>query len=212
MATLYAQSTGNWSAITWNTAANGSGSNQTPAAADTLVSNSYTVTVDANYTVTKVTNTSGGTFSLANGVTLTCTDATEGVVGDAANVGAVTMSLASPNAATLAAKVKGGDDANEYGVALSGTGQITINNTVTGGSFYGGDATGADGVNISAAGTLIVNGAVTGGPGYSARGINCGLVAATITVTGNVTGGENYSYGIYSTGAATITVTGTVMG
>ena len=119
MTTLYAQSTGNWSAITWNTAANGSGSNQTPAAADTLVSNSYTVTVDGDYTVTRVTNTGGGTFSLANGVTLTCTDATAGVVGDAANVGAVTMSLASPNAATLESKVNGGDGFKKYGVVLT---------------------------------------------------------------------------------------------
>ena len=214
MATLYAQSTGNWSAITWNTAANGSGSNQTPAAADTLVSNGYTVTVDANYTVTKVTNTGGGTFSLANGVTLTCTEATAGVVGDATNVGAVTMSLASPNAATLAAKVNGGDGANEYGVSLSGTGQITINGTVTGGTFVGTDATGADGVYISAGGTLIVNAAVTGGSGQYSKGINCGNVAATITITGNVVGSSSgyFCPAINNSGPSTITVTGTVAG
>ena len=212
MATLYAQSTGNWSAITWNTAANGSGSNQTPAEADTLVSNNYTVTVDADYTVTKVTNTGGGTFSLANGFTLTCTDATAGVVGDAANVGAVTMSLASPNAATLAAKVKGGDGANEYGVLLSDTGQITISNTVTGGSFSGAAGTGADGVYVSAAGTLIVNAAVNAGSGGYARGINCAAVAATINITGNITGTIAQAPANSGSSTSTITITGNVTG
>ena len=191
MTTLYAQSTGNWDAINWNTAANGSGSNQTPGASDTLVSNSYTVTVNGDYTVTKVTNTSGGTFTLANGVTLTCTDGTSGVLG-ASSGAAVTMSLNTPNAAYLVANVMGGGN-SQAGVLLSGTGSLTITGNVVAGSVVS-----AFGVYITAAGTLVVTGNCTGGTSchgiYTATGI-----AFVMTVTGTVTGGTNTgALGIYN--------------
>lgn len=191
MTTLYAQSTGNWDAINWNTAANGSGSNQTPAAGDTLVSNSYTVTVNGNYTVTKVTNTSGGTFTLANGVTLTCTDGTAGVVGDYANVGAVTFALTGVGeSATLISKVVGGNAAYKYGVHLTGTRTLTITGNITGGTYSGSStANSPSGVYISGAGTLIVTGNVYGGVNNSyCDGISI-YGAATLTVTGDVIGG-----------------------
>ena len=215
MTTLYAQSTGNHSEIIWNTASNGSGTNEIPTAADTLVSNSYTITIADNLTVVKVTNTGGGTFKLSNGITLTCTDGTAGVVGDASDAGAITFDLDSPNAATLAAKVLGGNGSKEWGINFMGTGQLTINGSVTGGSFSGASATGADGVYMPAAGTLIVsNGtsnAVVGGSGAYGRGVNCtAATGATITITGNVTGGG--SYALYATGAATITITGNLTG
>lgn len=224
MATLYAQADGNytsgaWSAADlWNTAANGSGSDQTPTSADTLISNAFTITIADSLTVVKVTNTGGGTFALSNGVTLTCTDGTAGVVGDASDVGAVTWSLASPNTATLAAKVLGGNGSKEWGVNFSGTGKLTINGSVTGGSFTGAEATAADGVYMSGSGTLVIaNGtstAITGGSGQYARGVNCTAVSgAVITITGNLIGGSaNYSNVLQAAGAATITVTGNLTG
>jgi hypothetical protein len=226
MATLYAQSTGNWDAINWNTAANGSGTNETPGASDTLVSNSYTVTVNGTYTVTKVTNTGGGTFTLADESHLTCTDSAAGVVGDASNAGAVTFALTGVGEeATLTAIVVGGDGSNEWGVSFTGTAQLTINGAVVGGTFAGAEATGADGVRQTGAGTLIVtvpsgvavSGSNNGGTTNYARGIYSVNVASTITITGNVQGGQvgssNYTnIGLHATGAATITVTGNVLG
>lgn len=215
MATLYAQSTGNWSAINWNTAANGSGSNQTPTSADTLVSNSYTVTVDGSYTVVRVTNTSGGTFSLANGVTLTCTDATSGVLGAVAGA-AVTFGLNSPNSATVTGIVMGGSGTSNRGMDITGTGTITINGAAKGGSFNGVDSTGADGVKITSAATIYINNgisnAVVGGSSSFARGVNCSASSgAVIYITGNITATQNNAYGLHNIGNNTITVTGNIV-
>lgn len=206
MATLYAQSTGNWDAILWNTAANGSGTNETPGAADTLISNAFTVTVNGNYTVTKVTNTGGGTFTLANGVTLTCTDATAGVVGDAASVGAVTFGLTGTGeSATLTAKVAGGNGTSEYGVNITGTKTLTIN-----GSIIAGSANSAYGCNITAACIVNINGNITGGSNSYCYGLWTNS-ASVINVVGNVFGGGaggNIASGILITNSAVVSITG----
>lgn len=206
MATLYAQSTGNWSAILWNTAANGSGANQVPAAADTLVSNTFDVTVDGNYTVTLVTNTLGGTFLLTNGITLTCTDATAGVLGDFAAVAAVTNALASPNSATITAKIGGGNATNELAVSFTNTGGLTINGAITGGS-----AAGAHGITMSGGGTLSIVGAVVGGNSAgNCNGVYVSAGAGSINIVGNVSGGGGGSStnasGIYILAADAISI------
>lgn len=177
MATLYAQSTGNWDAINWNTAANGSGSNQTPSAGDTLVSNSYTVTVNGNYTVTQITNTSGGTFTLANGVTLTCTHATAGIL--AVGTACVTWALNSPNSATVVANIVGGGS-NQRGLTATGSGSLAITGNVTGGSNAAGH-----GVLIDNActGTITITGDITGGTNSAAIGVYV-YGAANVTITG----------------------------
>lgn len=209
MATLYAQSTGNWDAINWNTAANGSGSNQTPGASDSLVSNSYTVTVNGSYTVTQVTNTSGGTFTLANGSTLTCTHATDGVVGAYANVGAVTSALTAGQSATLNAHIKGGGSASYTGVICSGAGgTLTIVGNVTGGS-----GNPSHGVHVSAVHNVNITGNILGGNTANARGVY--LAAATnITVVGNVSGQSSPTsgYGIDFVAGSTASITGNVTG
>lgn len=197
MATLYAQATGNWSAILWNTAANGSGSNQTPAAADTLVSNTFNVTVDGNYTVTRVTNTLGGTFLLTNGITLTCTDATAGVLGNFANVAAVTNALSSPNAATITGNVSV-SGSNSIGVAFTSTGRMTINGNVTTASLT------SNAIIMSGSGELIINGSLTNNWTWCIIASNAG----SINITGNITNG----FGVYVTGTTSVSVTGNVLG
>lgn len=215
MTTLYAQSTGNWDAINWNTAANGSGSNQTPAAGDTLVSNTYTVTVNGNYTAARVTNTLGGTFTLSNGVTLTCTDGTAGILGAFASVGAVTSSLTTGQSASIVGIVSGnipGPSQNlAYGVVINGVGG-TLNIT---GNVLGGGRDYCYGVLISAAHSLNVTGNVVGGYACSeVRGIHCAAVA-NITITGSVSGGSvttGANHGISLVSSATLNISGSVTG
>lgn len=207
MATLYAQSTGNWSAINWNTAADGSGTNQTPGVADTLVSNGYNVTVDGNYTVTRVNNTSGGTFYLADGVTLTATDSTAGVLGVAAG-STVTSTLTTGQSATIVGHVLGSSTVPAHGISITGVGgSLTVTGNITAGP-------GANGIVISGAHTLTVTGNVTGSATGTPHGISVNA-ASTITITGNVTGGSssaNYGCGIRLLAVTTLTITGTVNG
>jgi hypothetical protein len=175
----------------------------------------HVIVIDVDVTVDQVTTT-GGTFTFADGVTLTATNATAGVLGGATGIGAVTMSLDAPDSATIIGNVRAGGIASSWGVEFTGTGSLTINGQVTGGTFAGADATGANGVQLTGAGTLTVdNGAgtaVSGGTGASARGIRC-TAAATITIAGNITGGSgNSTFGLQNTAAATITVTGNITG
>lgn len=224
MATLYAQANGNytsgaWSAADlWNTAANGSGTDETPTSADTLISNNFTITINDALTVTKVTNTGGGTFTLGNGSHLTCTDGTAGVVGDATNNGAVTFELTGEGeSATLTANVKGGNGLKEWGINFTGTSALTINGSVTGGSHDQIDLTlTAHGVYINGEGMLVIaNGtstAVSGGTLRYNAGVYCASVGATVIVTGNLAGANVTStHAIYAAGAAIITVTGSLL-
>jgi hypothetical protein len=152
----------------------------------------HVIVIDVDVTVDQVTTT-GGTFTFADGVTLTATNATAGVLGAATGIGAVTMSLDAPDSATIIGSVRAGSIASSWGVEFTGTGSLTINGEVRGGTFAGADATGANGVQLTGAGTLTVdNGtdtAVSGGTNTLARGIRC-TAAATITITGNITGGS----------------------
>jgi hypothetical protein len=173
----------------------------------------HVIVIDVDVTVDQVTTT-GGTFTFADGVTLTATNATAGVLGGATGIGAVTMDLNAPDSATIVGNVRGGGIASSWGVQFTGTGSLTINGEVRGGTFAGADATGASAVQLTGAGTLTVdNGAgtaVSGGTGASARGIRC-TAAATITIAGNITAGSgNSTFGLENTAAATITVTGNI--
>jgi hypothetical protein len=172
----------------------------------------HVIVIDVDVTVDQVTTT-GGTFTFADGVTLTATNATAGVLGAATGIGAVTMSLDAPDSATIIGNVRGGSIASSWGVEFTGTGSLTINGQVTGGTFNGADATGANGLQLTGAGTLTVdNGAgtaVSGGAGQQARGIRC-TAAATIAITGDLRGDGSFAFGLQNTGASTITVTGNI--
>jgi hypothetical protein len=174
----------------------------------------HVIVIDVDVTVDQVTTT-GGTFTLTDGVTLTATNATAGVLGAATGIGAVTMDLNAPDSATIVGNVRGGGIASSWGVQFTGTGSLTINGQVTGGTFAGADATGASAVQLTGAGTLTVdNGtdtAVQGGSATFARGILC-TAAATIAVIGNIITTVNTGYGIQNSGQATIIITGNLAG
>jgi hypothetical protein len=96
----------------------------------------HVIVIDVDVTVDQVTTT-GGTFTLADGVTLTATNATAGVLGAATGIGAVTMYLNAPDSATIVGNVRGGRIASSWGVEFTGTGSLTINGQVTAGTFDG---------------------------------------------------------------------------
>jgi hypothetical protein len=174
----------------------------------------HVIVIDVDVTVDQVTTT-GGTFTFADGVTLTATNATAGVLGAATGIGAVTMDLNAPDSATIIGNVRAGSIASSWGVEFTGTGSLTISGQVTGGTFAGADATGANGLQLTGAGTLTVdNGtdtAVQGGTGAFARGILC-TAAATIAVIGNIITTVNTGFGIQNSGQATIIITGNLAG
>jgi hypothetical protein len=174
----------------------------------------HVIVIDVDVTVDQVTTT-GGTFTFADGVSLTATNATAGVLGGATGIGAVTMDLNAPDSATIIGNVRAGGIASSWGVEFTGTGSLTINGEVRGGTFAGAAATGANGAQLTGAGTLTVdNGtdtAVRGGSSGFAVGIQC-TANATITITGNITGGGFAAVGLTNSGSATITIIGNVFG
>lgn len=201
MSTLYAQSTGNLSAINWNTAANGSGSNQTPTSADTLVANGYTVTLDADYTFVQLKQTSnGGTFVPASGTTLTLTDATSGLVSGS-NLTPPTVTHSGPGGANIVGLLVGTTYASPL-VAVTGAGTLNVTTaSLLGQASY---STGALSISGNGCTVNVAAGQIVGGTNGPA--ILCSA-SATLNVTGPQTAGANPAISI--TGAATVTIAGT---
>lgn len=210
MAVYYARKAGNINATdVWATTPTGTAGEQTFAAGDVLVANSFAITVNVSTDLgatgevrndTTGTATAGGSFALSNGVTLT------------ANVIAGTVSvvtLTSTNSATIVGNVTGGTSANAYGVNHSSSGTITITGNVTGGS-----GASAFGLNMSTAnGKATITGNVAAGSGSAATGVYPDASGQAVTVTGNVTGGASANAaGIRARSSSAITVTGNVTG
>ena len=227
MALRYAVASGDWSnTATWD-------GGTLPTADDDVRSNTFTVTVDGDYTVLSVSNrnespaVAGGTFNLSDGVTLTCT-ANPGVIGGAVNTGAVQIlinasatlvanvfggSISSSNGVRLTTTgttlaivgdVSGGSNANSIGVQCSSVGSISITGSVTGGS-----ASGCFGVQITSVGTVSITGSVTGGS--SAIGALNNNAAGILSITGAVTGGSAAgSFGAQNNSTGTLNVAGLI--
>lgn len=199
--TLYAQSTGNLSAISWNTAANGSGSNQSPTSADTLVANGYNITLDASYSFVQLKQTSnGGTFIPASATTLTLTDSTTGLVSGS-NVTPSVVTHSGSGVANIVGLLVGTTYTSPLiGVTGSGTLNVTTN-SLLGQTTY---TTGVLSISGSGCTVNITAGQIVGGTNGVA--IICGS-SATVNITGPLTGGTQPALNI--TGAATVTITGT---
>ena len=132
MATILAAQNGNWnSTSTWT-------GGVVPGAGDVAVANTRTVTVNVSVTCTEIRNdttggaTAGGSFTLSNGITLT---------GDVyAGTTTSTATLSGTASATIDGIVYGngygpgstGITAGVYGVNNTGTGLITVKQTVQG--------------------------------------------------------------------------------
>lgn len=199
MAERYAVATGNWSATgTWD------GGASLPTAGDTVHANTYTVTIDQDVTVGSVrtdagtTAAAGGGFTLADGNTINA-DVVAGTTT------CVTFSAASPATGAINGDITGGASLNADGLAITGTGTVTIVGNCTGGS-----TTLSIGVDVSAAATVNITGNCAGGSGTASYGARSISAAPTVTITGAVTGGTfNGAYG-FSVGGGTFTIVGNI--
>ena len=128
MATYYARKAGNINASdVWATTPTGTAAAVTFASGDVLMANSFAITVNVSTTVAEVRNditggaTVGGTFALADGVTLS------------ANVFTGTSGSLGVSLSTGSAAVNGNitvpSTSNGIGVAMTGTGVLTISST-----------------------------------------------------------------------------------
>jgi len=210
MATYYAVAAGNFNATsTWSTTPAGVAGFGPPIAGDTAISNNRAVAVTASATCLEVRNdtsggaTTGGTFTLSNGVTLTANVVQGNVTGGPT---VVAYAGATPNSAAIVG--------NASSVNTSG-GQININHTGTGTLNFTGNITGdarssLTGGGLSCAfGTINFTGNATGGSNVGGYAIsNAG--AGTINVVGNCLGGSAPAIANQSTG--TVNITGQAIG
>jgi hypothetical protein len=226
MANVFATKNGNWNDVTvWNTGA-------LPTAADDVFTNNFTVSVNTNFTVLSLRNTSatgiaaGGTFNFNTaGVTGTLTSPTQAIFHGAVNMftitatsGIVTVSstvdLTSVNGLgamfsytgncdfTLSANNMFTGNVTNQIVAKSSIGILTVNC----GYMQGGGNTNTNIIN-SSAGAVVVNGNVIGGglTQASAQTIVITGGSSTLIVNGNVTGGVGNNAILTSGTSATIT-------
>jgi hypothetical protein len=219
MANVRAFRSGNWSDTNPATSPWGTGGIlYAPAANDDVYSNNFTIHVDTNVTVTSVTvnsatsrlwkdgatttATAGGTFNLLNGVTVTATIPTIGVIS------AATLSISGTNSATFVGVINGLlGTASGAATLNSGSGILTVI-----GSLIGQTSTSATASVITNSSTGIINftGTIAGGSGSNASGL-LNTSAGTIVVTGNVTGGTgSAAYGINNSSTGTAIIVGNV--
>lgn len=209
MATYFARATGNVNGTIWATTPSGTASNLFGSftSSDVLVANSFTVTLNVNTTVLEIRNddfggaTSGGTFNMGNGITLTAN-----IIG--VNTGtAVTLNYngTSPGSATIVGSVTGGTTTSTIGsVILNATGTLNIIGNV--------NASNSAGIEIRAAGIVNITGNVTGSGNFSGILFN-NAPNSTVNVTGNIIGGTgnaNNAPGINALG--NVNVVGTAVG
>lgn len=233
MATYFARKAGNINAVdVWSTTPTGTASDLFSSFTnnDTLMSNSFVVTINVNTTVLEVKNdttggaTTGGGFTLNNGITLNAN-----IYAGSANC--VTFSANSPSVATINGNIYGPPTSiNIGGVVVTGTGTLNIIGSLIGGSVQSsavylnangiinvtGSITGGGGGNCmgiynqSSTGTINITGSVTGGTVAAGVGAYSGSTTGAINITGNVT--ANVGPGANNSSTGTITITGTVTG
>ena len=218
MANVRAFRSGNWSDTNPATSPWGTGGVlYAPAANDDVYSNTFTIHVDTNVTVTSVTNnsatsrlwkdgatttaTAGGTFNLLNGVIATASVAS---VGSTADV----VVLSGTNSATFVGVVNGPiSTVNNSAIKNSGSGTLTLVGSLIGQSSSGASPTV---VSNSSTGNINFTGTVVGGSGTNTRGLDNSSVG-TIIVTGNVAAGTGSSaFGINNSSTGTAIIVGNV--
>lgn len=211
MAIYYARANGNVNGTIWATTPTGTASDlfSSFTSADTLMSNSFTVTLNVNTTVLEVRSdnansaTAGGSFTLSNSITLTA-NIVAGSTSSCLGYGG-----ASPNSANIVGSVTGGSGSSSTG-AVNHTGTGTLNVT---GNITGGTNSQATGIQMTGGGTLNITGNITGGSASNANGVTAATAASTINITGTITGGTNAAaFGLAHGTTGTTTITGVVVG
>lgn len=180
MADRFAIASGNFnSTAIWSTTPAGVGGASVPTIGDDAIANNRTVTVNVDSVCDFVRNdtkggaTTGGTFTLANGVTL--------VANVTSGSGAICVTLPV-----------GGINANLIGNIAAGNIAAVQNSSTTGTLSITGNVVGGTGSNIfavvnNANGVLNLSGNVVGGPGSNGFGVENGL-NGIVNIIGNVTG------------------------
>jgi hypothetical protein len=234
MANYFARANGNINATNvWATTPSGTASDvwSTFTSEDVLHSNNFAITVNVSTTVATVRNdnansaTSGGSFTLSNGVTLTAN-----VIAGASGTGCLFYGGNTPNSATLIGNAQAGATvavanqsngtlnitgnctagtaSNSFGANNQSNGTLNITGNCTGGSGGTGSVNGA---NNASTGTLNITGNCTGGSVAPAFGANNNSTG-TLNITGNCTGGSIASaFGAHNNSAGTITIIGSAI-
>lgn len=175
MANVYATKSGSWSDTTvWNTGA-------LPASVDVVYTNTFTVTADTNTKVATITNaaasgiTAGGSFVLANGVSLSA--------NVLAGVAPYTLTLNPAATAILVGNTTGGSTVALVGTQINSTSMLTLI-----GSVHAGPTVTAvlAGPGLQSSGNSIIYGNLVSSAGnYGGTGMYS-LSGANTTLYGNL--------------------------
>lgn len=178
--------------------------------------NGFTVTVDGSYTALTVSNAAvtspaiahGGSFALANGVTLTATAGFFASATSALTYGAITCALGAGQAATLVGTVQASallNNASHCTVQMTGLGSLTI----VGDCIAGGSAS-----VRSSNGTLNIIGNLTGTTVFNG-GPHVIVTSGSVSLTGNINGAGSHanSQPMLTTSSGMVaSVTGSIFG
>lgn len=181
MAVRYPITSGNWSnTLIWN------GGNL-PTSADDVYANGFTVTIDVDVTVLSLRNTAqspavaGGGFILNDGVTVTCTNAGDGIY----NTNCVTcITYSGSGESTINANIRGRDGCSVHCIHKTGTGTLNINGYLAG-AFSSGQGGGA--LLVTNTGIINIVGNITA-PSNGGETIRLNS-ACTLNIVGNITTG-----------------------
>ena len=207
MATYYARKSGNINAAdVWATTPSGTAAAVTFASGDVLMANSFTITVNVSTDLGgtgEVRNdttggaTASGSFTLADGVTLT------------ANIYARAFACVNFSSVLPAQSYIVG---NCFGSTSGGNSAHGANNTSTGnlhitGNCYGSVGTisfPSNGANNASTGNLYITGNCYGGT-VGAHGAS-NAVGGTLTLTGTALGGTGTNFGVFNAGVGSVVV------
>lgn len=206
MANVYATKSGSWSDVTvWNTGA-------LPATADDVYTNTFTVTANSSTRVLTVRNTSaagitaGGSFVLANGVSLSCVSPLPLVTYPA-----TLLTLVPAATASFYGIINGNVASSPAPVIVPSNSTFTLY-----GSAYNGTANTLSG-NIVNFGTTNIFGDVlspNGGQGGNVNStvvLNCNQLNIVGRVNSNACGNDPSKGHISNVGTTTVNITGNVV-
>ena len=206
MPTYYARKAGNINASdVWATTPSGTAAAVTFVAGDVLMANSFAITVNVSTDLGatgQVRNdttggaTAGGSFALANGVTLTANVFAAGTC----------VTFSGGASAFIVGNCTGGTANNSPAVNNASSGTLSITGHCTGG--LGANAFAA---NNASSGTLSITGSCTGGAGSNTSVAVNNASTGILTVDGICTGGPGaFAFGAVNSSTGTMLITGVI--
>jgi len=242
MANYFARKAGNINAAdVWATTPSGTAAAVTFASGDVLVANSFTITINVSTDLgatgevrndNTASATAGGSFALAEGVTLTAnifagstgtacvsqTGTASGVIVGNARGGTSTngghgISKSSTGTLTLTGNITGGTSALQHGFSMS-AGTTNFTGNIVGGNGASGGVPASSGFVVSGGTLNVLSGTVTGGTVNNVYGlyVSGGSVTYNGTVTGPTQINTTTAHAIFHAGISTLTINGSVTG